>query len=324
VVTANKELLSVHGAELFEHAAARGVDLLFEGAVGGGIPLVRPLRESLAGERIARILGIVNGTTNYVLTTMTEDGRSFADALREAQDLGFAERDPTDDVEGHDAAAKCAILATIAFDSQVAVEDVYREGITDVSPDDIEFARRIGYVIKPLAIAELEDGEISARVHPTMLPQGHPLATVGDGFNAVFVQGERVGELMLYGRGAGGDATAVSVAGDLAAVGRGVEGVTPWLGRSHRLRAIGEGESPFYLLLKVVDRPGVLAQVADAFGRHAVSIKSVWQEGFGDDALLVMITHRANEASVQETIRDLRELPVVAEVRSVMRVAGVE
>jgi homoserine dehydrogenase len=324
VVTANKELVAAHGEELFERAAEAGVDLLLEGAVGGGIPLVRPLRESLAGERVARILGIVNGTTNYVLTRMTEEGSSFPDALARAQELGFAERDPTDDVEGHDAAAKCAILASMAFDTPVVSGDVYREGIARVTPEDVEFARRIGYVIKPLAIAELADGDISARVHPTMLPQGHPLAAVRDAFNAVFVEGERVGELMFYGRGAGGEATAVSVAGDLVAVGRTAGGTSPWSGRSHRLRAIGEGESAFYLLLDVVDRPGVLAKVAGAFGAHQVSIKSVWQEGTGEEALLVLITHRANEAALQRTVGELRGLEVVAEVRSVMRVAGVE
>ena len=324
VVTANKELLATHGRELFERAAEAGVDLLFEGAVGGGIPLVRALRESLAGERVARILGIVNGTTNYVLTRMTEDGSSFADALAEAQDLGFAERDPTDDVEGHDAAAKCAILASVAFDSAVQADDVYREGIAGITAEDIEFARRIGYVIKPLAVAELEDGDIAARVHPTMLPDGHPLSAVRDSFNAVFVEGERVGELMLYGRGAGGDATAVSVVADLLAAGRDGGASSYPVRAARRLRAIGDGESAFYLLLDVVDRPGVLAQVAGAFGAHAVSIKSVWQEGTGEEALLVLITHRANEAALGRTVEELRGLPVVAEVRSVMRVAGVE
>jgi homoserine dehydrogenase len=328
VVTANKELLSTHGAELLDRAAEAEVDLRFEGAVGGGIPLVRPLQESLAGERVARILGIVNGTTNYVLTRMTEEGASFDESLAEARRLGYAERDPSDDVEGHDAAAKCAILASLAFDARVVTEDVYREGIGNVSPEDIEFARRIGYVIKPLAIAELEDGEVAVRVHPTMLPVNHPLAAVRGIFNAVFVEGERVGELMLYGRGAGGDPTAVAVVGDLVDVSRTIStgGSGPVMAGTvdRRLRPMGEGESAFYLLIDVVDRPGVLAKVADAFGRHGVSIKSVWQEGFGDEALLVMVTHRANEAGLQETVADLDGLDVVAEVRSVMRVAGVE
>jgi homoserine dehydrogenase len=328
VVTANKELLSRHGRELFDHAAQADVDLYFEGAVGGGIPLVRPVKESLAGERIARILGIVNGTTNFILTRMTEDGMSFGEALEEAQGLGYAERDPGDDVEGYDAAAKCAILASIAFNTRVVAGDVYREGISRVSGEDIEFARRIGYVVKPLAIAELEEEEVAVRVHPTMIPEDHPLAAVRESFNAVFVEGERVGELMFYGRGAGGDPTAVSVVGDLVRAGRNIAtggrevGCTCYADR--RLRPIGEGESAFYVLLDVADRPGVLAKVAGAFGAHSVSIKSVWQEGTGEEALLVLITHRANEAALQRTVEDLRDLDVVAEVRSVMRVAGVE
>jgi homoserine dehydrogenase len=328
VVTANKELLSRHGRELFDHAAEADVDLHFEGAVGGGIPLVRPVKESLAGERVARILGIVNGTTNFILTRMTEDGMSFGEALEGAQRLGYAERDPGDDVEGYDAAAKCAILASIAFNTRVLAGDVYREGIARVSGEDIEFARRIGYVVKPLAIAELEDEEVAVRVHPTMIPEDHPLAAVRESFNAVFVEGERVGELMFYGRGAGGDPTAVSVVGDLVRAGRNLAtggrevGCTCYADR--RLRPIGEGESAFYVLLDVADRPGVLAKVAGAFGAHRVSIKSVWQEGTGKEALLVLITHRANEDALQRTVQDLRELDVVAEVRSVMRVAGVE
>jgi homoserine dehydrogenase len=328
VVTANKELLSRHGQELFDHAAEADVDLYFEGAVGGGIPLVRPLKESLAGERAARVLGIVNGTTNFVLSRMTEDGMSFGEALGESQRLGYAERDPDDDIEGYDAAAKCAILASIAFNTRVVADDVYREGIAGVSGEDIEFARRIGYVIKPLAIAELEEEEVAVRVHPTMIPEDHPLAAVRESFNAVFVEGARVGELMFYGRGAGGDPTAVAVVGDLVRAGRNITtggremGCTCYADR--RLRPIGEGESAFYVLLDVVDRPGVLAKVAGAFGAHRVSIKSVWQEGTGEEALLVLITHRANEAALQRTVKDLRDLDVVAEVRSVMRVAGVE
>jgi homoserine dehydrogenase len=328
VVTANKELLSTVGADLFDAADRAGVDLAFEGAVGGGIPLVHPLKESLAGERVARILGIVNGTTNYVLTRMTEDGMDFARALAEAQRLGYAERDPTDDVEGFDAAAKCAILASIAFNTRVVAGDVYREGIARVSPDDIAFADRLGYVVKLLAIAELEDGEVAVRVHPSMIPTTHPLAAVREGFNAVFVEGQSVGELMFYGRGAGGPATATAVVGDVVDVARnlvtGARGLGCTCYANRPLRSMDAMESQYYLLLDVVDRPGVLAQVADAFGRHQVSIASVWQEGFGDEALLVMITHRANEAALQATVADLRDLEVVAEVRSVMRVAGME
>jgi homoserine dehydrogenase len=324
VVTANKELLSTVGRELFDAADEAGVDLYFEGAVGGGIPLIRPLKESLAGERIDRILGILNGTTNYVLTRMTEDGLAFADALGEAQRLGDAERDPSDDVEGHDAAAKCAILASIAFNARVVTGDVRREGIAAVTPDDIEFARRMGYVVKLLAVAELDDGQVSARVQPVMIPVGHPLAAVRDAFNAVFLEGEHVGELMLYGRGAGGGPTATAVVGDVVDVARnimsGARGVGCTCYEDRGIRSPDDLQGQFYLLMDVADRPGVLAKIAGAFGDHRVSIKSVWQEGFGDEALLVLITHTANEAALRRTVEDLRALDVVNEVRSVMRV----
>jgi homoserine dehydrogenase len=325
VVTANKELLANHGGEMFGHAAERRVGLYFEAAVAGGIPLIRPLRESLVGERIDRILGIVNGTTNYVLTRMTEDGMAYAAALSEAQRLGYAEPDPSDDVEGFDAAAKCAILASLAFHTPVTVDDVHREGIARVSAEDIEFARRLGYVVKLLAVAELEDGDVAVRVHPAMVPVGHPLAAVRDAFNAVFVHGPHVGELMFYGRGAGGDPTAVAVVGDVVAAARemGTGFLSPWYAE-RPVRPMKRMEAQYYLLLDVVDRPGVLAQVAGAFGDHRVSIKSVWQEGTGDDALLVLITHRANEGALQATVRALEGLEPVLEVRSVLRVEGEE
>ena len=325
VVTANKELLANHGRELFDAADGRGLDLYFEAAVGGGIPLIRPLKGSLAGERVARIIGIVNGTTNLILTRMSEEGLSFADALAEAQRLGYAEADPSADVDGHDAAAKCAILASIAFNARVVAGDVYREGIASVSAEDIAFASRLGYVVKLLAIAELEDGEIAARVHPTMLPAAHPLAAVRGPFNAVFVQGEHAGELMFYGRGAGGDPTATAVVGDLVAVARhlvhGGRGMGCTCRLERRIRPIERNRDQYYLLLEVVDRPGVLAEIAAVFGRHEVSIKSVWQEGTGEDAQLVFITHRAREGALRETVEELRGLAVVEEVRSVLRVA---
>jgi homoserine dehydrogenase len=325
VVTANKELLANHGGEMFEHAADRQVGLYFEAAVAGGIPLIRPLRESLVGERIDRVLGIVNGTTNYVLTRMTEDGMAYEGALAEAQRLGYAEPDPSQDIEGVDAAAKCAILASLAFHTQVTVGDVHREGIARVSAEDIEFARRLGYVVKLLAVAELEDGDVAVRVHPAMVPVGHPLAAVRDAFNAVFVHGPHVGELMFYGRGAGGDPTAVAVVGDVVAAARemGAGFPSPWFAE-RPVRPMERMEGQYYLLLDVVDRPGVLAQVAGAFGDHRVSIKSVWQEGTGDDALLVLITHRANEGALQATVAALEGLEPVLEVRSVLRVEGEE
>jgi homoserine dehydrogenase len=328
VVTANKELLANHGPELFDAAATAGTDLLFEASVAGGIPIIRPLRESLAGERITRVLGIVNGTTNYILTRMSQEGMSFGDALAEAQRLGYAEADPEADVDGFDAAAKCAILASLAFRSPVTAADVYREGISGVSGEDIGFAARLGYDVKLLAVAELEDEQVAVRVHPAMIPLDHPLAAVRDAFNAVFVEGPNIGQLMFYGRGAGGDPTAVAVVGDLVDAGMnlasGNRGFVSPLNANRAIRPMDEMETQYYLLLDVLDKPGVLARIASAFGDNGVSIKSVWQEGTGDDALIVIITHRANEGSVQSAVRDLRALDVVLAVRSVMRVAGEE
>ena len=335
VVTGNKEMLANVGAELFAAAEEAGVDLLFEAAVAGGIPFIRPLRESLAGERIDRIMGIVNGTTNYVLTRMTEAGVSYADALSEAQNLGYAERDPTADVEGHDAAAKAAIIASIAFGVRVVAGDVYDEGISRITTADIDYAAKMGYVVKLLAIAEQHDGpdgpggpdggEVAVRVHPAMVPVDHPLASVRDSFNALFVEGAAVGDLMFYGRGAGGSPTASAVLGDLidAALNRtrGSHASVGALGRA-RIRPIDEVETAYYLNLDVFDRPGVLAAVAGVFGQHDVSIRSMEQEGLGGEARLVFITHVAREAAVQATIRDLHHLEAVDRITSVLRVIG--
>ncbi|HEX5950154.1 MAG TPA: homoserine dehydrogenase [Actinomycetota bacterium] len=329
VVTANKELLATRGRELFDASDAKGLDLYFEAAVGGGIPLIRPLKESLTGERVRRVLGIVNGTTNFVLTKMADEGRSFADVLAEAQALGYAEADPTADVEGHDAAAKCAILASIAFNARVTSADVFREGITRVSPEDIEFARRLGYVVKLLAIAELVEGErIAARVHPAMIPATHPLAAVRDAYNAVFVEGPHIGELMFYGRGAGGDATATAVVGDLVSVARnlqsGARGVGCTCFHERTIRPMSEMEGQYYILTSVEDRPGVLAEIAGVFGRNQVSLKSMWQEGLGDEAQLVFVTHRAREGAFQDAATQIRALRSVREVRSILRVEAEE
>jgi len=328
VVTANKELLSTRGRELFDASDAKGLDLYFEAAVAGGIPLVRPLKESMTGERLTRIIGIVNGTTNYVLTRMSEDGKSFAEALGEAQRLGYAEADPTSDVDGHDAAAKCAILASIAFNARVVAGDVYREGIGTVTTEDIEFARRLGYVVKLLAIAELHEERIAARVHPAMIPSDHPLAAVREAFNGVFVEGPNVGELMFYGRGAGGEPTATAVVGDLVSVARnllaGTRGVGCTCFLERTVRPMSEMEGQYYILLRVEDRPGVLAEIASVFGRNGVSIKSVWQEGTGADAQLVFITHRAREGSFQQAVTDLGGVRAVEEVRSILRVEAEE
>jgi homoserine dehydrogenase len=328
VVTANKELLATRGRELFDASDAKGLDLYFEAAVGGGIPLVRPLKESLTGERLTSIIGIVNGTTNYVLTRMSEDGMSFAEALGDAQRLGYAEADPTADVDGHDAAAKCAILASIAFNARVVPGDVYREGIGAVTTEDIEFARRLGYVVKLLAIAELHDERVAARVHPAMIPSEHPLAAVRDAFNGVFVEGPNVGELMFYGRGAGGEPTATAVVGDLVTVARnllaGARGVGCTCFLERTVRPMSEMEGQYYILLRVEDRPGVLAEIASVFGRNDVSIKSVWQEGAGADAQLVFITHRAREGSFQQAVTELGGVRAVEEVRSILRVEAEE
>jgi homoserine dehydrogenase len=329
VVTANKELLATRGRELFDAADAKGLDLYFEAAVGGGIPLIRPLKESLTGERLRRVTGIVNGTTNFILTRMSEEGLGFGDALRQAQDLGYAEADPTADLDGHDAAAKCAILASIAFNARVVGDDVFREGIARVTTEDIEFARRLGYVVKLLAIAELGDDErIAARVHPAMIPATHPLASVRDAFNAVFVEGPNVGELMFYGRGAGGDATATAVVGDLVSVARnllaGARGVGCTCFHERTIRPMSEMTGQYYILLRVDDRPGVLAEIASVLGRNEVSIKSVWQEGTGRDAQLVFVTHRAREGAFQQAVTELRAVPAVLEVRSVLRVEAGE
>ena len=328
VVTGNKELLANYGAELYAAADAAEVDLLFEAAVGGGIPLIRPLRESLAAEPVRRVMGIVNGTTNYILSQMTEHGTSYHDALADAQSLGFAERDPTADVEGYDAAAKASIIATVAFGARVLAGSVNREGISGIGPADIAHARRLGYVVKLLAIAERVghvDGkpELAVRVHPAMVPADHPLASVRDSFNAVFIEGDAVGELMLYGRGAGGRPTASAVLGDLIdAAGNRCRGTWTPIG------ALGEAlicpiddlVSEYYINMEVLDRPGVLAAVAGVFGRHRVSIRSMEQEGLGDQARLVFITHEATERDVQATLGDLRELESVRGVPALLRV----
>jgi homoserine dehydrogenase len=326
VVTANKELIANHGVELFAVAERAGVDLLFEASVAGGIPLMRPLRESLAGDRIRRVMGIVNGTTNYILTRMAEDGSSFAEALAEAQRLGYAEPDPTADVEGLDAGAKAAIIATIAFGAQITAADVYTEGITGLTDDDIASAKTLGYVVKLLAVAEEIDGDVAVRVHPAMVPVHHPLAAVRDSFNAVFIEADAVGELMLYGRGAGGNPTASAVLGDLVDAVKnlvsGAKGATIGSLVRKPIRPIADVETPFYLLMEAADRPGVLASIAGVFGRHGVSIKSMEQRGIGNDARLVFITHRAREADLRATLDALRDVDAVRRVGSVVRVMG--
>jgi homoserine dehydrogenase len=327
VVTANKELVATHGRELLEAAARSGTEILFEASVGGGIPVIRPIKASLTGDRLVRVMGIVNGTTNFVLTRMSDEGMSFADALAEAQALGYAEADPTADVEGHDAASKLAILASLAFDARVSPSDVPRHGITSVTPEDVAAAHDLGYEVKLLAVAELDDGQVAVRVHPAMLPRTHPLAAVRDAFNAVFVEGEEAGELMLLGQGAGGGPTASAVVGDVVEIARNlVRGAPPtpgtYFATDARIRPPEEASVRYYLVLSVLDQSGVLAAVAGAFARHDVSIASVRQEGSGDEATLVLITHTSTEGRHRATFRDLEDLDVVKSVRSTIHVEG--
>ena len=325
VVTANKELLAKYGPELFECADEQGLDLLFEAAVAGGVPLMRVLRESLKGEPIRRVMGIVNGTTNYVLSKMTETGMSYMDALSEAQEKGFAESDPRADVEGQDAASKAAIIAMVAFGVQLRLDDVAYEGITEVTEADILFAKRFEHTIKLLAIAEQCQSEIGVRVHPVMLPNHHPLASVRDSFNAVFVEGEAVGDLMLYGRGAGGEPTASAILGDLIdAANNLTQNTKNGLGNLHTaaFQPSDELESAYYINLEVADEPGVLASVASVFGEHGVSIRSMEQEGLGEEARIVFITHSSKERNVHSTLDELSELSCVVEIGTKIRVMG--
>jgi len=329
VVTGNKELLANHGAELYAAADAAGVDLLFEAAVAGGIPLMRVLRESLIGEPVERLMGIVNGTTNYILSQMSESGSPYQSALAEAQSLGYAERDPTADVEGHDAAAKAAIIASVVYGVNVVAGDVTSEGISAISAADIAFADRLGQVIKLLAVVERvdqrDDGspEVAVRVHPAMLPATHPLASVRDSFNAVFIEGGAVGDLMLYGRGAGGRPTASAVLGDIIdAADNRRRGTHRSVGplTTARVQPIEELTSAYYLNLEVTDEPGVLAKVAGVFGNHKVSIKSMEQEGLGTEARLIFITHTAVERDLRATLHELRSLDCVRRIGSILRV----
>ncbi|WP_169982047.1 homoserine dehydrogenase [Microbispora sp. H10836] len=328
VVSANKALLAEDGATIHRAARENGADLYFEASVAGAIPLLRPLRESLAGDRVRRVLGIVNGTTNYILDKMDSSGASFNDALEEAQALGYAEADPTADVEGFDAAAKAAILAGIAFHSRVTAADVHREGITEITAADVASAKGMGYVIKLLAIcARSDDGRsVGVRVHPAMIPRSHPLAGVREAYNAVFVEAESAGRLMFYGAGAGGAPTASAVLGDIVAVARnrlaGTRGPEESTYADLKVHPMGDSVTRYHVSLDVADKPGVLARVADIFATHDVSIQTVRQEGRGDDAQLVLVTHRASDAALSGTIKDLRDLNIVRAVASVMRVEG--
>ncbi|WP_037572814.1 homoserine dehydrogenase [Phaeacidiphilus oryzae] len=331
VVSANKALLAADGAALHATAAAAGVDLYYEAAVAGAIPLLRPLRESLAGDKVNRILGITNGTTNFILDKMESTGAGYSEALEEATALGYAEADPTADVEGFDAAAKAAILAGIGFHTRVTADDVFREGITEVTAADIASAKEMGCVMKLLAICErTPDGTaVTARVHPAMIPRSHPLANVGGAYNAVFVEAEAAGRLMFYGPGAGGAPTASAVLGDLVAVCRNklAGAVGPGASAYAQLPVspMGEVVTRYHVSLDVDDRAGVLSQVAGVFAEHGVSIDTVRQqgrEGSQGDASLVVVTHRAKDAALAATIAELQKLDSVRAVASIMRVEG--
>ena len=327
VVTANKALLAHQGAELFAAADSASTDLLFEAAVCGGIPLIRPLRESLRGEPILRVMGIVNGTTNFILTKMSEVGADYADALGEAKKLGFAEADPTADVEGHDAAAKIAIIASIAFGTVVRAEDVFAEGISKLTAADITIARKFGFAVKLLGVAELDEtsAKISVRVHPALVPLNNPLASVRESFNAVLVDGKSSGSLMFYGRGAGGEPTASAVLGDVIDAAINLrKGTHAPLGvfAKAALKPMSELNCEYMIGLEVADKPGVLHSVTGVFARNSVSIRAAEQDGIGADARLVFLTHEANEAAVQNCLREFKSLNVVKHVGALLRVVA--
>ncbi|MEU3250849.1 homoserine dehydrogenase [Streptomyces sp. NPDC006997] len=331
VVSANKALLAQEGADLHAAAEQHGRDLYYEAAVAGAIPLIRPLRESLAGDKVNRVLGIVNGTTNFILDKMDSTGAGYQEALDEATALGYAEADPTADVEGFDAAAKAAILAGIAFHTRVRLDDVYREGMAEVTASDFVSAREMGCTIKLLAICERAEGggSVTARVHPAMIPLTHPLASVRGAYNAVFVESDAAGQLMFYGPGAGGSPTASAVLGDLVAVCRnrlnGATGPGESAYAALPVSPMGEVVTRYHISLDVADKPGVLAQVATVFAEHGVSIDTVRQQGRQDgdgEASLVVVTHRASDASLTGTVEALRKLDTVRGVASIMRVEG--
>ena len=327
VVTANKALFASHGAEMFTAAYAKGEDIYYEASVAGAIPIIRPMRDSLAGDFVTRLMGIVNGTTNYILTKMHEDNREFADVLKEAQALGYAEADPTADVEGFDAAAKAAILSGLAFHTRVTVDDVYREGISKITLEDVNIAKSMDHVIKLLAIAELTPAdEISVRVHPVMLHKSHPLASVRDAYNAVFVEAESAGSLMFYGRGAGGAPTASAILGDVVAVARHIalnsvgQRETDYADRD--IAPIESTKTKFLIRLEVADKAGVLAAIATVFANHGVSIQTVNQAGRNNDAEVTIVTHRATEGELKATVASLKAMDMVNKISSVIRVEG--
>jgi homoserine dehydrogenase len=330
IVTANKDLIAEKGKILFEAAEANNVYFNFEASVAGGIPIINPLKQSLAGNNIKEVIGILNGTTNYILTKMSQEGRPFEEVLTEAQTLGYAEADPAADIEGLDAARKIAILSSIAFNSRVTFADVYVEGISKITPSDIKYAQELGYVIKLLAIAKQNDnGTIQARVHPAFLPVDHPLAAVNDVFNAVFVSGDAVGEIMHYGRGAGKLPTASAVLGDIIDIGRNIVyqnsgriGCTCY--EDKEIADISQLRAKFYIRMTVRDMPGVLAAIAGVFGNYNVSLATVFQTTHGTAmAELILITHEVIEKDIKDSLAVLKTMPIVGNIDNVIRLEGI-
>ena len=317
VITANKQLVAQHGDELFEAAREAGVQLRFEAAVAGVVPVIRVIQESLAATEITKVFGIVNGTTNFILTEMAATGAAYADVLRRAQDIGYAEADPSADVGGADAAAKMAILARLAFHTPVGLDDVTYEGISEIQPDDLAYAKELGLSLKLLGVAELRDAGISVRVFPCFLYRGHPLAPVEGPFNAVMVEAPAITEITMSGPGAGGRETATAVLGDLVSI---LAGSAPVHEPRRRLEIVRDVSSSFYLHLEVADRPGVLARVADVLGRNGISVRSVVQRGLGDDARLVMVMHETPEASFYAALAELAELDFMRAAPRAIRV----
>ncbi len=327
VVTANKDVLAVYGKELFDAAQQHQRDLNFEASVAGGIPIIRPLKECLAGNRLQEVMGIINGTTNYILTKMSLEGSDFAAALQEAQALGYAEADPAADVEGYDAARKISILASIAFNTRVTLNDVYVEGITKITPDDIEYARELGYVVKLLGIARESEGQVEVRVHPVMISVSHPLAQVNNVFNAIFIKGDAVGEAMFYGRGAGSLPTGSAVVGDIIEISRNISNnnngrVSCTCYDQKPLRPMGEVKNKYFLRLLVKDRPGVMASITGVFGNQNVSLASVIQKSSTDSGMaeIVLVTHQVMEQYIQDALAIVGGMSIVGEVCSVIRV----
>lgn len=328
IVTANKDLIAVKGKELFAIAEQNQVDFYFEASVAGGIPIIYPLKQALAGNQIQEVIGILNGTTNYILSKMSKEGRDYPEILEEAKALGYAESDPSADVEGLDAARKIAILSSIAFNSRVTLDDVYVEGITAISLRDIQYAKELGYVVKLLAITKESQGKIQARVHPAFIPLNHPLAFVNDVYNAVFVHGDAVGDLMHYGRGAGEMPTASAVCGDIIEIGRNIlTGSNARIGctcfEDKEILNICELQAEFFIRMTVKDRPGVLAAIAGVFGDNNVSIAQVLQKTTEQDlAELIMITHAVREKDLQDSLQVLKGLSIISQINSVIRLEG--